>query len=46
MTILDDPNHYTVGYIAALAIERAAATALLDDLHEAPTGFVVRIWIR
>ncbi|KAH7188005.1 hypothetical protein DER44DRAFT_816379 [Fusarium oxysporum] len=40
MTILDDPTGYTVGWIAALPIERAAATALLDDLHEAPKGFV------
>lgn len=37
--MLDDPNRYTVGWITALPIERAAATALLDDLHEPPTGF-------
>lgn len=27
---LDSPDHYTVGWIAALPIERAAATALLE----------------
>ena len=36
---LDDPNLYTIGWIAALPIERAAATALLDDRHGIPAGF-------
>ncbi|UNI15346.1 hypothetical protein JDV02_001886 [Purpureocillium takamizusanense] len=39
MTILDDTSLYTVGWIAALPIERAAATALLDERHETPHGF-------
>ncbi|PWI63992.1 hypothetical protein PCL_00834 [Purpureocillium lilacinum] len=39
MTILDDASLYTVGWIAALPIERAAATALLDERHEIPHGF-------
>ncbi|KAK3175410.1 hypothetical protein K4F52_010288 [Lecanicillium sp. MT-2017a] len=39
MTILDDPSRYTVGWIAALPIERAAAIALLDDVHEPPSRF-------
>ncbi|KAG7288157.1 hypothetical protein NEMBOFW57_007682 [Staphylotrichum longicolle] len=33
---LDSPDHYTVGWIAALPIERAAATALLDEVHGKP----------
>jgi hypothetical protein len=33
------PDHYTVGWIAALPIERAAATALLDERHHEPQGF-------
>jgi hypothetical protein len=36
---LDSPDHYTVGWIAALFIERAAATALLDERHDEPQGF-------
>lgn len=39
MTPLGSPDHYTIGWIAALPIERAAATALLDDRHEEPVGF-------
>ncbi|RDA86853.1 hypothetical protein CP532_1389 [Ophiocordyceps camponoti-leonardi (nom. inval.)] len=39
MTTLDDPSLYTIGWIAALPIERAAATALLDDRHSPPKGF-------
>ena len=39
MTQLDSPDHYTIGWIAALPIERAAATALLDDRHNAPADF-------
>ncbi|KAL4888052.1 Pfs, NACHT and ankyrin domain protein [Aspergillus ambiguus] len=31
---------YTVGWIAALPLERAAATAILDDRHEKPLDFV------
>jgi nucleoside phosphorylase len=38
-TRLESPNLYTVGWIAALSIERAAATALLHDRHDAPHGF-------
>ncbi|EJT68557.1 hypothetical protein GGTG_13870 [Gaeumannomyces tritici R3-111a-1] len=36
---LDSADHYTVGWIAALPIERAAATALLDERHHEPQGF-------
>ncbi len=36
---LDSPDHYTVGWIAALPIERAAATALLDERHHEPQRF-------
>ncbi|RKK24130.1 hypothetical protein BFJ66_g15940 [Fusarium oxysporum f. sp. cepae] len=38
-TRLKSPNLYTIGWIAALPIERAAATALLHDRHDAPEGF-------
>jgi nucleoside phosphorylase len=37
---LDKPDLYTVGWIAALPIERAAATAMLDERHNKPNGFV------
>lgn len=37
---LDSPDLYTVGWIAALPIERAAATAMLDERHDKPHGFV------
>ncbi|KAJ4286022.1 hypothetical protein N0V88_008137 [Collariella sp. IMI 366227] len=36
---LDSPDHYTVGWIAALPVERAAATALLDERHHKPQNF-------
>ncbi|KAH6693976.1 ankyrin repeat-containing domain protein [Plectosphaerella plurivora] len=36
---LDSPNHYTVAWIAALPIERAAAEAMLDEIHAIPAGF-------
>ncbi|KAH7110217.1 hypothetical protein B0J13DRAFT_682307, partial [Dactylonectria estremocensis] len=36
---LDNPELYTIGWIAALPIERAAATALFDDCHENPKDF-------
>ncbi|KAK4220523.1 hypothetical protein QBC38DRAFT_540511 [Podospora fimiseda] len=36
---LYSPDHYTIGWIAALSIERAAATALLDERHGKPQGF-------
>ncbi|KAK0629260.1 nucleoside phosphorylase domain-containing protein [Bombardia bombarda] len=36
---LDSPDHYTIGWIAALDIELAAATAMLDEEHEQPRGF-------
>ena len=39
MKRLHSPESYTVGWIAALPIERAAATALLDDRHEIPKSF-------
>lgn len=38
-TRLKSPELYTIGWIAALPIERAAATALLDDRHDVPEGF-------
>ncbi|GJD00522.1 pfs domain-containing protein [Colletotrichum higginsianum] len=38
-TALDDPESYTVGWIAALPIERAAAIAMLDEKHAEPKGF-------
>lgn len=39
-TRLKSPNLYTVGWIAALHIERAAATAMLHERHDSPDGFV------
>lgn len=36
---LDSPLRYTVGWIAPLAIERAAAEALLDEKHGEPRNF-------
>ncbi|KAJ5622610.1 hypothetical protein N7528_005842 [Penicillium herquei] len=38
-TRLESPDLYTIGWIAALAIERAVATELLDDRHDTPEGF-------
>ncbi|KAF5973342.1 heterokaryon incompatibility protein het-E-1 [Fusarium coicis] len=38
-TRLDSPSPYTIGWIAALAIEQAAARALLDEEHSEPNGF-------
>jgi nucleoside phosphorylase len=38
-TALDSPDSYTIAWIAALPIERAAAEAMLDEEHAAPTGF-------
>lgn len=38
-TALDNPDSYAVALIAALPIERAAAEAMLDEEHVAPTGF-------
>ena len=37
---LDSPDKYTVGWIAALPIERAAATAMLDEQHRKPLNFI------
>ncbi|KAK3312591.1 ankyrin repeat protein [Apodospora peruviana] len=37
-TALESPDLYTIGWIAALPIERAAATALLDERHESDTN--------
>lgn len=34
------PQLYTIGWIAALLHERAAAIAILDERHEQPIGFV------
>lgn len=36
---LDSPDSYTLAWIAALPIERAAAEAMLDEEHAAPTRF-------
>ncbi|CAI7609518.1 unnamed protein product [Penicillium viridicatum] len=36
---LDSPEYYEIAWIAALHIERAAAEAMLDEEHAAPTGF-------
>ncbi|KAJ5733316.1 Pfs NACHT and Ankyrin domain protein [Penicillium manginii] len=36
---LDSPESYTIAWITALPIERAAAEAMLDEEHRAPTGF-------
>ena len=36
---LNSPALYTVGWIVALPIEVAAATAMLDELHDKPQGF-------
>ncbi|RKK81967.1 hypothetical protein BFJ68_g17582 [Fusarium oxysporum] len=38
-TRLKSPDLYTIGWIAALPIERAAATALLGERHGVPEGF-------
>ncbi|KAJ5692952.1 NACHT nucleoside triphosphatase [Penicillium macrosclerotiorum] len=38
LKILDSPPSYTIAWIAALPIERAAAEAMLDEEHAAPTG--------
>lgn len=37
---LESPDLYTVGWISALPLERAVATAILDEKHEKPLGFV------
>jgi nucleoside phosphorylase len=39
LKVLDSPESYTIAWIAALSIERAAAEAMLDEEHAAPTGF-------
>ncbi|RBR24851.1 uncharacterized protein FIESC28_02341 [Fusarium coffeatum] len=36
---LESPELYTIAWIAALPIERAAATALLQEVHKEPKGF-------
>ncbi|KYG13652.1 hypothetical protein FVEG_17661 [Fusarium verticillioides 7600] len=38
-TRLDSPSLYTIGWIAALAIDQAAARALLDEEHSEPNDF-------
>lgn len=37
---LKSADLYTIGWIAALPVERAAATAMLDERHGEPEGFV------
>ncbi|ORY67765.1 ankyrin repeat-containing domain protein [Pseudomassariella vexata] len=37
---LESRDQYTVGWIAALPIERAAATAMLDEQHKKPLDFI------
>ncbi|KAK4220411.1 hypothetical protein QBC38DRAFT_462674, partial [Podospora fimiseda] len=37
---VDSPDSYSVAWIAALPIERAAAEAMLDEEHAPPTGFI------
>ncbi|EGU73972.1 hypothetical protein FOXB_15517, partial [Fusarium oxysporum f. sp. conglutinans Fo5176] len=37
---LDSHELYSIGWISALPIERAAATALLNERHDEPEGFV------
>lgn len=39
LTALETRDLYTVGWIAALPIERAAATAMLDEEHKKPLNF-------
>ena len=39
MEALESPGSYTVAWISALAIERAAATAMLDETHTPPLNF-------
>ena len=36
---IDSPDSYTIAWIAALPMERAAAEAMLDEEHAAPTAF-------
>jgi hypothetical protein len=38
-TQLNSPEEYTIGWIAAITHERAAATAILDEEHDRPIGF-------
>ncbi|KAK4170816.1 hypothetical protein QBC36DRAFT_250670 [Triangularia setosa] len=38
--VLNSPDSYTVAWIAALPIERAAAEAMLDEQYATPTGFI------
>jgi len=37
---LESPDLYTVGWIAALPHERAAALVMLNERHNKPKGFV------
>ncbi|KAJ5835750.1 NACHT nucleoside triphosphatase [Penicillium robsamsonii] len=39
LSTLDSPDYYEIAWITALHIERAAAEAMLDEEHAAPTGF-------
>ncbi|KAJ9413551.1 nucleoside phosphorylase domain-containing protein [Fusarium oxysporum] len=41
-TQLESPDLYTIGWITALPVELAAATALLHEHHVAPEGFEPR----
>lgn len=36
---LSSPTLYSIAWVAALSIERAAATAFLDERHDEPDGF-------
>jgi nucleoside phosphorylase len=38
--VLESRDLYTIGWIAALPLERAAATAMLDERHREPQGFI------
>ncbi|KAJ5641187.1 hypothetical protein N7490_005187 [Penicillium lividum] len=38
--VLETPDLYAIAWIAALPIERAAATAMLDERHDKPNGFI------
>ncbi|KAF6806492.1 NACHT and ankyrin domain protein [Colletotrichum plurivorum] len=37
---LERPDSYTIGWVAALPIERAAAKAILDEEHAEPKGLI------
>ncbi|CEJ81551.1 Putative Pfs, NACHT and Ankyrin domain protein [[Torrubiella] hemipterigena] len=39
-SVLNSADSYAVAWIAALSIERAAAEAMLDEVHTTPAGFI------